>query len=134
MTRTGWIVLGGALLWGLACSDSTKPPENGPPQIVNVAALPTATTLNGDTRVTALASDPDRDPLAYSWSAPIGTFSSPMSASTNWTAGDSAGVFTISVTVIWADSALRLLEGPLKNIASSVARIIIGIPNGSIRI
>jgi peptidoglycan-associated lipoprotein len=45
------------------------------------------------------ATDPDKDPLTYRWSAPTGTFGTPNAPKTTWTAPDQEGSVPITVTV-----------------------------------
>jgi hypothetical protein len=64
--------------------------------VVSATALAPGATIT----LTAAAHDPDpTDPITYSWSAPAGTFGSPGSASTTWTAPATQGVQTITLQV-----------------------------------
>ncbi len=72
---------------------------NRPPQIAGIVALPTSVVLGGTTRMTLLVSDPDNDVLHIDWTAASGRFSSPGAEGTDWTAPDTAGVYTLFVSV-----------------------------------
>ena len=75
------------------------PPPNKPPR-VSVSCDPCAVTPGGAGILTATASDPDDDPLTYSWSASGGTFDGAADTATvHWTAPATVGAVTIRVTV-----------------------------------
>jgi hypothetical protein len=63
-----------------------------------ISASPTETALGGTVALAAAAAAPNASALAYTWSAPSGTFSAPNSASTNFTC-TSQGQVTVTVTV-----------------------------------
>lgn len=94
-----------AMLLGLAACSEDKPlqhAQNTPPVVVSVAAAPDTVSPGDTTEVSCEATDEDRDPLAYAWSAPEGSFlgSSQNRPSIRWTAPmDMVGPISISVTV-----------------------------------
>jgi outer membrane protein OmpA-like peptidoglycan-associated protein len=69
--------------------------KNGQPY-----APPCTTEPGSALGLRARASDPDGDTLTYRWTAPVGTFSTPNAATTNWTApADFEGTVPLTVTV-----------------------------------
>lgn len=76
------------------------PPANRPPT-VDITCGPPCTVLAGQSiGLVANGRDPDGDPLTYRWTAPTGTFSSPTTARTQWTApADFEGTVPATVTV-----------------------------------
>jgi hypothetical protein len=76
----------------------TIAPSNQPPTISSLTADPTAVPAGGTSTITCTASDPDGDPLTYSWSATGGTISGSGSQVT-WTAPQTIGTYTIICTV-----------------------------------
>ena len=75
------------------------PPPNRPPT-VTLSCEPCEVERGGEAMLTATASDPEGDPLAYSWSASDGVIAGPDdTAAVLWTAPDQAGTVTISVRV-----------------------------------
>lgn len=103
----------------VSCSEDPGPEANLPPTIREIVARPPAVVLEGQTQLTALASDANGDVLAYCWEAASGTLSDPRADDTFWTAPDSAGVFTVTLTVsdgrdsVMAEVALEVGEGSL---------------------
>ena len=77
---------------------SPAPPVNRPPT-VRAMCDPCTVEVGKTSTVTADAQDPDGDPLTYRWSAPAGTFSSPTSRQTPWTAPMVVGPVVTTVTV-----------------------------------
>ena len=76
------------------------PPRNRPPVISSLTANPAAVQAGGHSTVTVRASDPDGNPISYSWGASGGTLSSPRNRSSiTWTAPQTPGAYTITVTV-----------------------------------
>jgi len=53
----------------IGCSDDDKPvnPENNPPVISSVTAVPDTFTAGNSTTITTVATDPDGDALTYAW-------------------------------------------------------------------
>jgi len=73
-------------------------PANSNPVINSLTAAAQAVWRSGSTQITVAASDPDGDPLTYTWSASGGTISG-AGTSVLFTAPASGGQFTVTVTV-----------------------------------
>ncbi len=70
------------------------------PPAVSASCDPCAVAPGGEVRLTATATDPDGDTLAYAWSAPRGSFAGATDgAAARWTAPAGAGGYTIRVRV-----------------------------------
>ena len=79
--------------------DDSPPPPNSPPT-VQAACDPCAVPRGGEVRLTADASDPDGDAIAYDWSAAQGTFTGATDGpDALWTAPDRIGRVVIRVAV-----------------------------------
>jgi hypothetical protein len=63
----------------------------------SISASPSETTVGHTVALTGMANGPDAANLTYAWSAPSGTFSSPNSASTNFTC-TAPGTVTVTLT------------------------------------
>ena len=74
------------------------PPINYPPVISSVLASPATIETSQPSSISCQASDPDNDPLTFSWSANAGVFTG--SGSTiQWTAPANTGTYTIQCSV-----------------------------------
>ena len=87
----------GPAIWTLA-------PDNSPPTLVSLTATPSVVDHAATSALVAIATDPDAgDTLSYQWVSNVGgSFSAPMSATTNWTAPSSktnSYVATLTCTV-----------------------------------
>ena len=70
------------------------------PPTVTASCDPCVVAPGGEARLTATASDPEDDPLTYSWSAPQGGFIGAVDAATaRWRAPDATGPVTIRIEV-----------------------------------
>ena len=67
--------------------------------VVTVSANPPVVEPGQTTNLTGTATDPDGDPLTFRWTAPAGTFSNPNAANTVWTAPNTPGNQTLTLTV-----------------------------------
>ncbi|QAT84912.1 branched-chain amino acid ABC transporter2C amino acid-binding protein [Corallococcus coralloides] len=76
------------------------PFDNEAPLIDSLVVSSTSVPLGRQIRLSARAHDPNPgDTLSYAWSATAGSFSSPSSASTSWTAPLSPGMQQLSLSV-----------------------------------
>ncbi len=73
-------------------------PQNRPPT-VKARCEPCVVEVGRTSTVTADASDPDGDVLAYKWSAPTGTFANPAERQTIFTCPTTPGSVPVTVTV-----------------------------------
>jgi len=96
------ILLAGIL--GSSCAAPAAPPPTPVPQATNeipvissVSANPTQVVVGQSTTITAVASDPDDDPITYSWSASQGTISG-TGRQVTWTSSDQSGSVSIGLT------------------------------------
>jgi hypothetical protein len=91
----------------IGCGDSGSGggPETGPPDVQRIVAVPPVVARGGSAQLTALASDPDGDSLAYAWSASAGSFSEQNRARIRWTAPAESGTYRVSVVVSDRDGA-----------------------------
>ena len=67
--------------------------------VVTITADPPVVEPGQTTNLTGSATDPDGDPLTFLWTAPAGTFSNPNAANTVWTAPNTRGNQTLTLTV-----------------------------------
>ncbi len=80
--------------------DDTRPPRGNRPPTVTASCNPCRVAPGGEVRLTASASDPDGDPLSYTWSAPRGGFSGAANAATAfWRAPDATGTVRVRIQV-----------------------------------
>jgi peptidoglycan-associated lipoprotein len=75
------------------------PPANQNPIVGPIKCDPCVVEPGRSTTLSVDATDPDKDPLTYRWSAPTGTFGTPNAPKTTWTAPDQEGSVPITVTV-----------------------------------
>ena len=113
-------------LWVVACGDDNPTGGNNlPPRIVSLNASPSNVILGGQSRVTALVSDPDNDALTILWSSSGGVFTDPGRPSTNWRAPNVPGAYILrlrasdghefeedSVTVFCGNVSLTVESSP----------------------
>ncbi|MCJ7515377.1 MAG: PKD domain-containing protein [Dehalococcoidia bacterium] len=98
-------VLAVAAILGSACAAPAPPPVTPPapvpnqsPVISKVTANPAEVVSGKSITITAVAADPDDDPLTYSWSASDGTITGTGSEVT-WAAPNKTGNINIGLTV-----------------------------------
>jgi hypothetical protein len=84
--------------YGITTSRSFSISLNQPPVISSITAEPQSVPPGGSSTITVVASDPDGDPLSYSWSASGGSISG-SGAQVTWTAPGVAGTYTVTATV-----------------------------------
>ena len=87
-----------ALLSLLVISSCKKDSTNSNPVIASIVVYPGTVNANGIVSVSVTASDPDGDPLTYSYTVTGGAISG-NGASASWTAPSSAGAHSVTVTV-----------------------------------
>lgn len=97
-------VLAVAAILGSACAAPAPPPVQPPapapnqsPVISKVTANPAEVVQGNSTTITAVAADPDDDPITYNWSASDGTITGTGSQVT-WAAPNKSGNFNIGLT------------------------------------
>jgi hypothetical protein len=98
-------VLALASILGSACAAPAPPPVQPPaaapnqsPVISKVTATPPEILTGSSTTITAVAADPDDDPLTYNWSSNEGAITGTGSQIT-WIAPNKSGNFNIALTV-----------------------------------
>ena len=80
--------------------DDIRPPRGNRPPTVTASCNPCTVAPGGEVRLTATASDPDGDPLTYSWSAPRGGFIGAANAAVAfWRAPDATGTVRVRIQV-----------------------------------
>ena len=72
--------------------------NNAPPQVSLISASPQEISAFTNSLITCLASDPDSDPLSYTWTAASGTLAG-TGSDVVWTAPVSTGLYTINCVV-----------------------------------
>lgn len=80
---------------------------NDCPSLTSYVGAPVVVAVGGSITVSAMATDPDGNPLAYQWTAPTGTFDNPVAPMTSFTC-TVPGQTTLTVAVsdgMCADSA-----------------------------
>jgi hypothetical protein len=100
------VILSMAAILGVACAAPPAPapppppsqPPNQSPVISSVTATPSEIVVKQSTTITAVASDPDDDPITLKWSASDGTITG-SGAKVTWMAPNKSGNFTINLTV-----------------------------------
>jgi Concanavalin A-like lectin/glucanases superfamily/Secretion system C-terminal sorting domain/PKD domain len=92
----------------------------------SIAYIPT----NGTVQLTCLATDPNGDPLTYSWTANGGTFNTTNTRATTWIAPNTEGVYQINVSAmdngnLSAQASTTIL---VKNFNNTVGKLIAYYP------
>ena len=85
----------------LTLQQVTAPPpyQNEPPVLDSVVVSANTVLPGGSITLAVTAHDPNGDPLSFAWTATGGTFSSPASPSTAWTAPATEGVHRLQLEV-----------------------------------
>jgi len=98
------VILSMAAILGVACAAPVAPPPAPPaqppnqsPVISSVSASQMELVVGNSTTITAIAADPDDDPITYEWSASDGTITG-SGTHVNWKSSKS-GSATINLTV-----------------------------------
>ncbi|WP_157232221.1 kelch repeat-containing protein [Hyalangium minutum] len=92
--QTAWVAV------TLQRVDAPPPFQNAAPFIDSLAASSTSVMADSALALVASAHDPNAgDTLSYAWTSTAGSFSSSTEATTAWTAPDSAGLQTLTLTV-----------------------------------
>ncbi|WNG44853.1 kelch-like protein [Archangium minus] len=89
-------------LVAITLQEVNPPPafDNEAPLIDSLEASAISVPAGGSLSLVASAHDPNPgDVLSYDWTATAGSFSSPSEASTSWTAPDSTGIQSLTLTV-----------------------------------
>jgi chitinase len=73
--------------------------RNRPPVIETIAANPETVSVNGQTKIEVLATDPDGDALRYSWQAESGSLSPSTADTVTWFAPKLVGTYMVALTV-----------------------------------
>lgn len=72
---------------------------NRPPVIESITATPDTVLVNGQSKLEAVATDPDGDPLRYFWKSSSGILSDSTANPVTWTAPKLANTYYIYLTV-----------------------------------
>ena len=102
---------------------------NAAPQISTIQKSVAYTATNGTVQLTALATDPNGDPITYTWTATGGTFNG-TTKTVAWTAPNTEGVFQITVKAtdngnLSAQATTTIL---VKNFATTTGNLIAYYP------
>jgi hypothetical protein len=92
------------------CKPNTNP--NDAPTITSLE-LPSEIDASVDATLRCTASDPDTDALAYHWMCTAGDFQSTTGSAVVWTAPESSGTATITVTVQDDSGAADTMSGTI---------------------
>lgn len=109
-----------AVLVGLSCKET--PTVNSVPTITALN-LPDSVVAGNDETFSCTASDPDSEPLAYNWTCSSGLLQSATGTAVNWTAPDSSGSATVTVTVQDSSGASDTMSGTLR-VSPIITRIL----------
>ncbi len=105
------LVLAVGGLIGLGCNKKTTP--NQAPTITALN-LPDSVVAGNDETFSCTASDPDGQSLAYQWTCSSGLLQSATGSAVVWTAPDSSGTATITVTVMDDSGASDTMSGTVR--------------------
>lgn len=80
------------------CDESPAEPVNESPIITGISAIPDDVRTGTSSNLTCDATDPEMDPLTFTWEADAGTFVG-TGASVSWTAPSEIGIYSVTCSV-----------------------------------
>ena len=127
--RRALALLGFAALLGCG-GGGTDPGTNLPPVIREFIVRPASTVQGGSVRATGIAVDPEGAQLTVTWSARVGSLSPRNDFTTNWTAPDSSGVFTLIFRA--SDGANTVTDSVQVSVGNASLTVVTNPPGASI--
>jgi hypothetical protein len=106
-SRIAMVLVVGGLI-GLSCKET--PPANSTPTITALD-LPSSVDITNDATFSCTATDADGDPLGYTWTCSSGLLHSKTGSVVEWTAPETSGVATVTVTVVDSSGAADTMSG-----------------------
>ncbi len=78
--------------------DPPEPFANAVPKFDSLVLSDSQVAPTNEVAIAATASDPDGEPLVYAWTATCGTFSDAAASNTTWTAPETTGACTLTIS------------------------------------